>query len=156
MSTLLRRSAALPVLLLVLHGCAVWPTDPQARGLRELDRNRRLWESRGVADYDYRVMNFCFCPEDYRGPVAVEVRDDSTLSAVYVAGGAPARPEPFASMDRVEDLFDTVSRALARDPAEAEVVYDPELGYPRSASFDFERNVADEEGGFSVTGFELR
>ena len=147
---------ALPVLFVLVHACAGWPTDPHGRDLRELERNRRLWESRGVANYHYQVANFCFCPEEYRGPIAVEVRNGSTLSAVYLAGGGPARSQPFESMDSVEDLFDTVSRALARDPDEAEVIYDPELGYPRSASFDYESRAADEEGGFSVTAFALR
>lgn len=139
--------------VLALHGCAIWPTGPQAPELRELERNRRLWQTQGAGSYRYRVENFCFCGEEYRGPVAVEVRDGSTISATYVRGGAPARPEPFGSMDTVEDLFDTVARALSRDPDEAEVAYDPLLGYPVSARFDYERHTADEEGGFSVTSF---
>lgn len=156
MTSLLRVAnllALFPVAL-TLSGCGILPTGPHVHELREMERNRRLWEAQGITNYGYQVQNFSFWPDEYRGPVAVEVRDSRTVSAVYVDGGAPARPEPFASMDTIEDLFDTIARALARRPDEAVIVYDPQLGYPRSARFDFERNVTDEEGGFSVSSFQ--
>lgn len=149
-----RRLLALFPLAVTLHGCGLWPTSPHGRERRELERNRRLWESQGPASYRYRVENFAFLPDEFRGPVAVVVRSRLTVSAVYVDGGAPARPQPFASMDTMEELFDTISRALAREPDEVEVVYDRQLGYPRLARFDFEKNATDEEGGFSVSAFQ--
>lgn len=148
------RTLALLPLALALHGCEIGPTEPRARELKELEANRRKWASRGVSSYRYVVTNFCFCLDESRGPVAVEVRGGATVSATYLSGGAPARQQPFASMDSVEDLFDTISRALDREPDEVEVVYDPQLGYPRSARFDFDDRSTDEEGGFSVESFQ--
>lgn len=156
MNTLLRtvRPLALLLLAVALHGCAIWPTGPVARERRELERSRRLWESQQITGYRYRLQVFSFLPDEFRGPVLVEVRNRSTVSVTYVSSGAPARAQPFGSMDTVEELFDTISRALDRDPDEVEVEYDPQLGYPRHARFDFEKNATDEEGGFEVTSFQ--
>jgi hypothetical protein len=150
----LARRSALLALALALASCEYGPTEPYAAELKRLDRSRALWERSRVRDYHYTVTNTCFCPEEFAGPVVVEVREGNTVSATYASTGAPARPQPFASMDSVDELFDTIARALDREPDAVNVSYDPELGYPVSAHFDFDTRTADEEGGFRVRGFQ--
>lgn len=149
-----RRSARLlPLLFLALSACTIGPVEPYAAEFRRLQKARDLWDRKGVRSYDYTVTRTCFCGPEAAGPVVVEVRDGQTASARYVSGGAPAETRHFAGMDSVDDLFDTVSRALDQYPDYVEVVYDSRLGYPVRAHFDYDENTADEEGGFTVEGF---
>lgn len=149
-----RRSARLlPLLVLALSACTINPTEPYAAELKRLQKNRDLWERKGVRSYDYTVARTCFCGPEAAGPVIVEVRDGQPASARYVSDGTPAERRYFAGMDSVEDLFDTVSRALDRHPDRVEVVYDSRLGYPVRARFDYDENAVDEEDGFTVEGF---
>lgn len=145
---------ALAPLVLVLQSCDIGPSEPYGRELRELERNRRKWERTRLSDYRYVVRNTCFCAPEQAGPVEVEVRGGHPVQARYVSTGAPAQPQHFASMDSMEDLFETVSRALDRAPEKASVTYDATLGYPVSAHFDYDLRTADEEGGFQVTSFQ--
>jgi hypothetical protein len=149
-----RALLALAPLALALQSCEIGPSEPYARELRELEKNRRKWERAGLSDYRYVVRNTCFCTPEHAGPVEVEVRGGNPVHARYVSSGAPAQPQPFASMDSVEDLFDTISRSLDREPEKASVTYDATLGYPVSAHFDYDLRTADEEGGFQVAGFQ--
>lgn len=149
-----RALLALAPLALALQSCEIGPSEPYARERRELERSRVKWERAGVRDYRYVVRKTCFCAPEQAGPVEVEVRGGHTTSVKYVSSNAPARLEPFASMITVESLFETISRALDRDPDRVDVVYDAALGYPVSAHFDYDLRTADEEGGFQVTGLQ--
>ena len=140
---------------LALSGCEFGPTETgRHRAEREaLRAARSRWESRGPADYGYVVASTCFCAQDAAGPVRVEVRGRQTFSSTYVSSGAPASPKYFSSRDTVDDLFDTIHRALEDAPDEVRVTYHRELGYPVEAYFDFDRRTADEEQGFTVREF---
>jgi len=155
MKGLLARFCTLALAALALSGCEFGPTESH-RGEREALRAARArWAGKGTPDYGYVVRNTCFCGPEVVGPVKVEVRGGQNASSTYVSSGAPASARHFASLDTVEDLFDTIHRALEDAPAEVRVTYHKELGYPLEAFFDPSRTTVDEEQGFVVEQFRV-
>ncbi len=115
----------------------------------ELERARARWEAAALRDYRYEYRRLCFCPP-LRG--IVEVRDGEVVAAVDPETGEAVPEEELEPFPTVDELFGTLAQWISRDPHTMEVAYDPDLGYPRSAFFDFEFNVADEEQGFEASG----
>ena len=111
---------------------------------------RARWASADVQSYELTVGRSCFCGDV--GPITVTVEDGQVVSRVYTESGQPVPAERFTDLDTVEDLFEFVEAALDEDPADVNVRYDERHGFPTTAFFDFEVNVADEENGFVVHG----
>lgn len=154
---------------LVLHACAPRTTtdegtipppttgeNVQPGGLaaqREaFQRARATWDRAAPRDYRYTVERICFCTPDYRGPVTVTVRGGVPVSVTGEGGGTA---EQFGTMATIPLLFDAIGRELAGTPAELHAEYDPQRGYPTSFSVDPSRQIADDERGFRVTGFQV-
>ncbi len=122
----------------------------------ELDRNEKLWKSQKTTSYDFTLARSCFCPEDWRGPVNIQVRNGTVTSTKYVSNGQTATSEKFGNVDTVEELF-----AVIRDAYEGkgnfdqkaetvEVTYHPDRGYPLTIYIDVSQMIADEEQGYTV------
>lgn len=137
------RLAAL-ALLLLSSGCSMLGAG--RGGDPALADARARWEARGPADYAMTQSRNCFCPPDVRGPFEVTVRDGAV--ATVRLDGAPVPSERALSIDA---LFDLIADAYAGEAAEVRVSYDPALGYPTEIWIDYERQLADEETGYTVT-----
>lgn len=135
------------VLLLTALGCS----SSLAPERDDLDEASARWEAEGPADYRYEYRRVCFCLPLH---ALVEVRDGEVVAATDLETDAEVPPEELASFPTVDELFATLEEWITRRPHEMRVTYDAELGYPRSAFFDFQFNVADEEQGFDATGLE--
>lgn len=116
----------------------------------DLQQNRRLWIEGGPASYDYVIERQCFCLPEGRGPVRVGVTDGAVTSREYVDsdGAVPSEMEPY--FPSVEGLFAFIEDAVERSAEEIRVTYDVETGVPVSIWIDYERQMADEEMGYSV------
>lgn len=148
----MRRRGRAPHLLavaLALGAALTACSDPFGPEQAELERARALWEARGAEDYRYEFRTLCFCLNLHG---LVEVRDGAVVAVTDLETGEPVTGDPFDRYPTVEELFDTLAQWIAREPFRMEVTYDPELGYPRSASFDFEETVIDEEQAFEASG----
>lgn len=151
----MRARALLPLLLagLAVAACdtgGVDALDGARLGLRDA---RARWDSAGVADYRLSYAENCFCAVQ-RFTVVVR---GGAVDSVYAGGGdeplVPVAYDP-ARHFGVPGLFALVEAGLDRRPEVAEVVYNTELGFPSSASFDYDRSVLDEEDGFTLFAFE--
>jgi hypothetical protein len=120
---------------------------------RELEANRKLWESKGPASYvfDYRVV--CYCPPQVTRAVTITVENGEVVGVTYVDSGEPVDLYEPGDYPTVDDLFDEIESALAQGPHWVRAEYDTPLGYPTDVFIDFEENVADEERGFVVDRF---
>ncbi len=134
-------------LLPALVACDDAPFGPE---LDRLTENRERWSSAGVSSYAYVFRAICFCGSEARQPVRVEVVDGEVASITSIETGEPAEPAFPGDELTVEGLFAFLSEALDDDPASFSADYDPDLGFPTSASIDFEAQVADEEFGFEA------
>jgi len=122
----------------------------------ELERNEKLWKSQNITSYDFTLARSCFCPEDWRGPVNIQVRNGAVTSVTYVSNGQTATSEKFGDVDTVEELF-----AVIRDAYEGkntfdqkaetvQVTYHPQMGYPLTIYIDVSTMIADEEQGYTI------
>jgi hypothetical protein len=59
----------------------------------DLTDNEKLWQSQGLSNYGFVLERQCFCPEDWRGPVKIEVRGGKAVSMTYVSDLQPATEE---------------------------------------------------------------
>ena len=128
------------------HGNA----DPRAA----LAAARATWAARQVAGYWMTLERGCFCPPEWRGPITVTQRAPGEVAMRYAASGEPVPAEVREHFHTVAGLFDVVQRALDANAAEVRVTYDAAWGYPTTIWVDHDRNVADEEQGYTVTAFE--
>ena len=146
------RTSLLRILLfvapLLVAGCSDLSGPDGARG--DLDANRRRWESRGYATYQFTIRKLCFC--FMTDALRATVVDDSVVSVVVVSTGAPVDVK-FAPTT-INDLFDFIEQGLANHSAVLDVTYDPDLGYPRTIVYDGAVNAADDEINFTVSNVD--
>lgn len=122
----------------------------------ELDSSEELWQSQNLTDYDFILERQCFCPEDWRGPVVVQVRGGEVVSVTYVSSGETAAAEKFEDVDTIEELFGIIRDAYEGkntfdEKAETvNVSYHPEMGYPLTIFIDVSTMIADEEQGYAI------
>lgn len=112
------------------------------------------WEAQGLDSYRYTVQVGCFCVEEMRRPVVIEVRDGAVASMTYADDGSAADPALFEPYASVEALFGIIDDAAAQEPARLDVTYDQTTGVPLSVTIDISEEMADEELYLEVTGFE--
>lgn len=120
------------------------PVDPaitSGKAAREFSAARDQWLKSGIINYRFRITAGCFCPNT--GPVTVTVR-----------GAAKKVSEPrWFGPKSVPGLFKVIHGAIKREAASLTVKYDAATGRPRSVGIDYDRMIADEEIGYTVTGF---
>jgi hypothetical protein len=122
----------------------------------ELTRNEKLWQSQNLTSYDFTLERQCFCPEDWRGPVNITVRNGKVTSVVYVSNGQTATTEKFSDVDTIEELFNIIrdaydgKGAFDQKAETVNVTYHPEMGYPLTIYIDVSQMMADEEQGYKV------
>lgn len=138
--------------VLVLSSCSVTEPGRSAKAM-ELTRNRQLWASVHLHDYEFDYQLSCFCGSESTEAVHIIVRGDQISAAFRTRDGLPALL-PFSQWPTVADLFDDVQQQLEREAARLDVSYDPAYGYPRSIVADVSFMTADDES--SQTASNLR
>ncbi|MEM1270557.1 MAG: DUF6174 domain-containing protein, partial [Bacteroidota bacterium] len=125
-------------LLVVLFtaGCSLVENEDQ----EELDRNRQLWASQNIDDYQFDLDFGCFCLVTDYGTLTITVEDGEVVS--IVPEFEPKDLQPFSERNRasdrrtIEDYFDLVEDII--DEAERwSVTYDPRFGFPAKISADY-------------------
>ncbi|MBD1911715.1 MULTISPECIES: DUF6174 domain-containing protein [unclassified Leptolyngbya] len=115
------------------------------RASRDIRAQQRLWTGQRLRDYRYVLEVSCFCAEEVRQPVVIEVRDGIPTSYTYESTGQPANPTYFENYSTVPKLFNLVRAALYRNPNSLNVQFNPEFGYPTQITIDYSAMMADEE-----------
>jgi hypothetical protein len=128
---------------------------------RELTDNEKLWENQGLRNYDFTLERQCFCPEDWRGPVNIKVRNGTVESVTYLTGTASTE-EKFSNADTIDKLFTILKNAYTGKGTFAQkadiinVTYDAQKGYPSTFFIDVSQTIADEEQGYTITNLIAR
>jgi major membrane immunogen (membrane-anchored lipoprotein) len=143
-----------PALILLILMAAVSCTSsiPQ-----ELTTSEKLWKDQGLRNYDFTLERQCFCPEDWRGPVNIQVRNGATVSVTYVSSGAAVTEGKFDNADTIDKLFTMLKNAYAgkgdfeQKADTINVTYNAQMGYPTTFFIDVSQTIADEEQGYTVT-----
>ncbi|HEV2147955.1 MAG TPA: DUF6174 domain-containing protein [Longimicrobiaceae bacterium] len=149
------RLPLLALVILALQACSGGPFDP-GQGRAELRAARARWERQGISDYRYTIIKACGeCMPESVAPARVEVRGGRTVSVEALFDARPIRREFFDAYDTVEDLFAVIEATLAENPYRFHASYDRRRGHPLSYSVDYDRQMVDDEGGFTVADFEI-
>jgi hypothetical protein len=103
---------------------------------------RARWRHAGLRSYRFRLRVSCFCPE-----AGVE-------RVIRVRAGRPHGGKGADTVvDTVPEMFRQIRDALDSDRSgDVTVRYDPELGYPRSASIDRIEMAIDDEISWTARG----
>lgn len=117
-------------------------------GAEALADARRRWKAEGIDDYELEVSVQCFCA--VMGRIVVTVVDGAVTELEALDGGGP--PEEFRDLLTVESLFDQIGEA--QETGDVDVAYDPELGFPITASLDPVLNGVDDEIQYHVRRLE--
>ncbi len=141
------RTFWLAVAALVLAGCS----DSTGPVPDELALNVRKWEKRGPPSYSYDYQAICYCIDSVLRPVRISVTGGAVSQVVFRDTQEMVAAEGLDGYPTVEDLFQVIRDAIARDAHSIEVRYDPLFGYPTEASIDYQENIADEEFGFRAS-----
>ena len=138
-----------------------------ARSPEPFAPDRTVWNSSGISDYDFSIIQFSAWSAP--PPVRVVVRSQPVQSATMLC--LPPGTEDFcrawleARKDRygpdglinhaksISQLFDVIASTSQSDPkARIDLVLDPTYGFPASFRFD-NPDTDDDEYGFQITDF---
>ncbi|MBN2074020.1 MAG: hypothetical protein JW762_00580 [Dehalococcoidales bacterium] len=129
---------------------------------RELTDNENLWKDQELENYDFTLERHCFCPEDWRGPVNIKVRNGTSVSVTYLSDGSTVTEGKFENVDTIDKLFTLLNNAFAgqgdfdQKADSVDVTYDEQMGYPVTLYIDVSQQMADEEQGYTVTNLVTR
>jgi hypothetical protein len=93
-------------------------------------QQRQVWKGKGIDDYRFAYSRLCFCLQ--RGTVQVTVRDGRVTDVRQVESGQPVPREAWGEFPTVDQLFDGIAAAQARNDYTA-IAFHPTLGYPVEA-----------------------
>ncbi|HEV2733590.1 MAG TPA: DUF6174 domain-containing protein, partial [Longimicrobiaceae bacterium] len=121
----------------------------------ELRARRERWEAGGVEDYRYTLRPLCSCDP---ATFLVEVREGRAVSVTPLEASVDSldnfRTASVDSLDNFRKLFDRIQAAIEAKPDGLKAEYDGEWGYPLYLWVDPRMDVADDEFGWVVEGFE--
>ena len=150
-SFLLRRL----VTCLILMSCFVLKTPAYVDSTEtqeQLNHNHSKWTSKNIKDYQYTFNWSCFCPPEHNKAVIISVRNGVLASIKYADGSGAVDKSKYPNYRTIEGLFEFVQDAINRKAYRVTVSYDANLGYPTSASIDYDQRIADEEKSFKAEG----
>jgi len=144
----MNRRPFLLVALLLLAGMACEaPTAPGERDSLEAARAR--WRALGSQSYSYEVNRSCFCLLGGRR-MTVTVQAGVVTAAEFQDSGAGVEAALLSYVPTVDDLFDLIEDALARNASYFSALYDPGYGYPTRIEIDYSSSTTDDELAISA------
>ena len=150
-SLLMRRLA----ICLIMMSCLVLETPvfgESAQAQQQLNDSRTRWTSKNIKDYQYTFNWSCFCPPEHNKAVIISVRNGAVASIKYADGSGPVDKSKYPNYRTIEGLFEFIQDAINRKAYRITASYDSNLGYPTSASIDYDQRIADEEKSFKAEG----
>ncbi len=110
---------------------------------------KQKWENSGIDSYTMDFSIICFCI--YRVPFGVSVKRNKVV--------AFTGNEDYCDIDcvmTIDQIFLEIQQLLERNPYSFEITYDPVYGFPAKSYFDLDRNLADEEIGYTIENFKVQ
>ena len=149
----------LPALILLILVAAVSCTSSVPQ---EMITSEKLWKDQGLRNYDFTLERQAFAPEDWRGPVNIQVRNGTAVSVTYVSSGVAVTEGKFDNADTIDKLFTMLKNAYTGEgdfeqkADTINVTYNAQMGYPTTFFIDVSQTIADEEHGYTITNFVAR
>jgi hypothetical protein len=141
-------SLTLVIMAVVLNSCDKETNVDQA-SVAELDLNYKKWQSLAIKNYQFTEQLNCFCVD--RGPYTLTVANSAIATIKDKDGNNASSGQP--GVKTIDDLFLYIKASLERNPATVTIKYNATYGYPESIYFDFDKQMADEEMGYTLSEF---
>jgi uncharacterized protein DUF6174 len=111
--------------------------------------NRAKWSAQHLDTYTFEYHRSCGeCLPEWLVPVRITVVNGEVIAVVGIATGDTVPPPAFRLT--IDSLFAQVANILEQNPYRFTITYDRKVGYPMSMSVDYDRQMVDDEGGFSA------
>jgi len=143
----------LAFLTLSAASCAILPQstpDPRLARERDIATHQAQWQALAISSYTVSITRGCFCPPDSSGPFRITVKNGVVASVTYE--GRPVPADRVASFPLTIDAVFALLRAQGPD-AEMTLAWDPDRGFPTSASVDPIPDAVDDEFSITVADF---
>ncbi len=147
------------VALLVVFALVSCTTDDDTM-LRELAKNRELWEASNIENYSLNQRVSCFCAGPYSWTVFVKgkLKDKVEFDETQLEIGQTydeIYEDVLNSARTVEEIFEFLERTINKEVASLRVEYNEEYGFPTLISIDYIENAVDDEIGYIYTDFNI-
>jgi hypothetical protein len=130
--------------------------------LTELAARTATWRATRPARYRAVVERVCFCGQEARGPVEVDVTVltpggmEHVEERRYVGSGVRVASHLAPFFPAVDGLFGVIIRAVADDANVIDVEYHATMGYPTRVYIDLRAGVADDEVEYRLVSVTAR
>lgn len=131
------------------------PTGPVDGPLAVLMENRAKWASIGAVRYRMLERVSCYCLFEFPHLVAIEARENRFVSIRDVWTGSDVTHAPENSYRTIDDLFGLIEETINSGADRVLVEYEEYTGVPIETYIDYERIVADDEMGFSISDLTI-
>ena len=125
--------------------------------MARLESARDLWNAAQHGDYRFSYQKYCDCDRDEPKITVVTVTNGVIAEVHHLFSGSdrevPARDGSLSEYWTMDELFDKIAAAYARDAA-VRVNYDGSAGYPSSLYIDYLPEMVGEETDLRRIGFE--
>lgn len=136
------------VTVLTLNACSKENTKTP---FEDYTANYNKWKTSLIVNYE--LTENISCGNCYQSsPYKVVVVNGQITSAIGSKGATVSLTN--FGVKSIDDIFEFIKTSLNKKPFYTEIKYNSQYGYPESAYFDFEKNVADEEYGYTITAFK--
>lgn len=114
--------------------------------------NIEIWQSHSTGNYNYYFRNSCFCFGAFIGPFHIFIKNNAIDSVFNFYDSSVVVDSLYDNMKikTIEQYFTWIDSQLASQPFRDTIFYNPILGYPQYAYFDYNQMLADEEYGFII------
>lgn len=130
--------------------CTAAPTQPPLPPeVQALTTARTRFATPPRPTYSFTWTQSCFCSADTTRPMRVTVTNGAITSAVFVDSQQPVDGTIRANLKTIDGVFAMIQSAIDQDFDEVAVMYDAQVGYPRSVSLNPAQGAAD--AGMSLT-----
>jgi len=127
--------------------------------LAALETARALWQMAQDGDYRFRYQKYCDCDRNEPKVTVVSVANGQISSVHHLINDSdrevPAREGSLSEYWTMEDLFEKIAAAYARDAA-VRVQFDDRNGNPSSIYIDYLPDMVGDETDLRGIAFELR
>lgn len=123
---------------------------PIVENFSSIGDSRERWEAYGFENYVIEQEQLCFCPPPH-GYIRLVIRDNKVVEG-YKDDGTSLTATELQWRKTVDELFDWIEEAQARNPRTLNVEYDSKYGYPTRIVYDQSGFIADEEVTYSLHG----
>ena len=133
------------------------PSDPTAnpdiQTADDITEHFQVWLDQNITNYRYTIERSCFCVEEARGPVTIEVNGDQ-VTITDVATGAEGN-EFFDDVNTITKIYELLQTAAEEGADEITATYDDVTGVPLTLKIDKSFQMADEEMFYTISNFEV-